>query len=91
MTVLRTASSFAVAFAFTMSTFAGEAHGQTSGFVERKTKQGQDITFEDDPLGALGDTPVGTQLWGFHPPKRCALMRPRTTFVLDLLKTVESL
>jgi hypothetical protein len=91
MASLRTVSVFVGLLVVSSLAFAGEAYGQTGPFVERKTPQGQDISFEDDPLSALGDTPVGAQLWGFHPPKRCTLMRPRTTFVPDLLKSVEKM
>jgi hypothetical protein len=60
-------------------------------FVEKKTSDGQDIRFKDDPIGALGNDPIGAQLTGFHPPRRYDLMRPRTTFVPQMLKTVENL
>ena len=58
-------------------------------FVERKTDDGQDIRFKDDPMSAIAGNPVGAQLTGFHPPRRFNLMPPRITFVPELLKTVE--
>jgi hypothetical protein len=49
------------------------------------------VRFRDDPLTALAGNPVGAQLTGFHPPRRFDLMRPRKTWVPELLKSVESL
>ena len=68
---------------------AGQASAQDSTYVEKKTSDGQDIRFKDDPVGALGNNPIGAQLSGFHPPKRFDLMRPRFTFVPEMLKSVE--
>jgi hypothetical protein len=34
---------------------------------------------------------LGTQLRGIHPPRRSELMRPKTTFVIEMLKAVEAL
>jgi hypothetical protein len=76
---------------------AGRASAQTttesthSTYEERATAEGQDIRFRDDPLGALSNDPVGAQLTGFHPPHLYDLMRPRTTFVPQMLKTVENM
>ncbi len=70
---------------------AGTARAQESTYVEHKTLDGQDVRFEDDPMTALAGNPVGSQLTGFHPPRRFALMPPRTTFVPQLLKSVEHL
>jgi hypothetical protein len=58
-------------------------------FVEKKTADGQDVRFGDDPLSALGGNPIGAQLTGFHPPRRFDLLRPRNTFVPELLKSIE--
>ena len=70
---------------------ASPALAQTpdSTYVEKKTADGQDIRFKDDPLAALGGSPVGAQLTGFHPPRRFDLMRPRWNFVTEMLKSVE--
>lgn len=69
---------------------AGQASAQQeTTFVEKKTSEGQDIRFKDDPVGALGNNPIGAQLSGFHPPKRFDLMRPRWTFIPEMLKSVE--
>jgi hypothetical protein len=72
-------------------TLSGIASAQESTFVEHKTGDGQDVRFKDDPMSAIAGNPVGSQLTGFHPPKRFDLMPPRTTFVPQLLKSVEHL
>jgi hypothetical protein len=90
-------ASFCAALACAVVTLAGAAHAQTttptpeSTYVERKTSDGQDIRFGDDVMGAIANDPVGAQLTGFHPPRRYDLMRPRKTWVPELLKSVESL
>ena len=60
-----------------------------STYTEKKTSDGQDIRFKDDPLSALAGNPVGAQIGAFHPPKRFDLMRPRWNFVPEMLKSVE--
>jgi hypothetical protein len=62
-----------------------------SGYVEKKTSGGQFVGFDDDPLSAVTNDPIGTQLRGVHPPRRFQLMRPRIHFVPELLKTVEAM
>jgi len=61
------------------------------GYVEKKTDDGQDIRFKDDPLPALGNDPVGSQVTAWHPPRRFDLMRPRKTFVPEMLKSIENI
>jgi hypothetical protein len=82
-------------FAGALVAFAATASAQdstsASTFVESKTADGQDIRFKDDPMSALAGNPVGAQLSGFHPPHRFNLMPPRTSFVPQLLKSVEHL
>jgi hypothetical protein len=70
---------------------AGQARAQESTYVEKKTSDGQDVRFRDDPIGALGNDPIGSQLTGFHPPRRFDLMRPRKTFVPEMLKSIENM
>lgn len=70
---------------------AGQASAQESTYVEKKTSDGQDVRFKDDPVAALGNNPIGAQLSGFHPPKRFNLMRPRKTFVPEMLKSIENM
>jgi hypothetical protein len=70
---------------------AGTAHAEEATYVERSTQEGQDIRFRDDPLGAIAGEPIGAQLGGGHPPKRFDLMRPRKSFVPELLKSIEAM
>jgi hypothetical protein len=70
---------------------AGQARAQDSTYVEKKTADGQDIRFTDDLVGAPTNDPLGSQFRGFHPPKRFDLMRPRKTFVPEMLKSIENM
>ena len=81
----------AVALVCALAATSGWAEAQDNAFVEHKVDAGQKIEFRDDPLSALGGQPIGAQLTGFHPPKRYLLLRPRDTFVPELLKAVEHL
>jgi hypothetical protein len=74
-----------------MALCAAESRADGPGYKERGTSDGQAVSFDDDPLGAVTTGVIGAQLNGFHPPRRCDLMRPRVTFVPDLLKTVEKM
>jgi hypothetical protein len=84
-------ASLAAAVALTTVLCAVESRADGNGYTEKRNADGQAVQFDDDPLGAVGTGPIGAQLNGFHPPRRCALMRPRVTFVPDLLKTVEKM
>jgi hypothetical protein len=68
--------------------YASPALAQGSTFVEKKTADGQDVRFIDDPVSALAGNPIGAQLTGFHPPRRFDLMRPRFTFVPEMLHSI---
>jgi hypothetical protein len=70
---------------------AGEVRAQESSYSEKKADDGQSVVFKDDPLSAVTDQAIGAQLTGFHPPHRFQLIRPRGTFVPELLKSVEAL
>jgi len=82
-------SLFGVPLACAFMGLAGQASAQDSTYVERTTPDGQQIKFDDDPVGALADDPIGAQLLGFHPPRRFTLMRPRATFVPEMLRSIE--
>ena len=77
--------------AFALVCFAGDALAQDSTFVERKVVDGQLVTFDDDPVSAIDGQPVGAQLTSFHPARRLQLIRPRSSFVQEMLKSVEAL
>jgi hypothetical protein len=80
-----------VLLACALVALARQANAQDSTYVERKTSDGRDIRFKDDAIGALANDPVGAQLSTWHPPKRFDLMRPRKTFVPEMLKSVENM
>jgi len=89
---MRRSVAVGAALACALVVLAGQASAQQeSTYVEKKTTDGQDIRFKDDVMGAITNDPVGAQLTGFHPPKRFDLMRPRKTWVPELLKSVENL
>lgn len=69
---------------------AGSAHAQPD-YIEQQTPKGQDVTFVDDPLQALTGQPIGSQFTGMHPARRFDLMRPRTSFVGAMLKSVQDM
>jgi hypothetical protein len=85
------ASSRAAPCSRALSQRSSPALAQDSTFVEKKSADGQDVRFKDDPVSALAGNPVGAQLTGFHPPRRFDLLRPRWTFVPEMLKSVEHL
>lgn len=89
-------TAFSVLLGGALLVLAGTAKAQTQAqqppdttYVEHESSDGQDIRFRDDPMTALAGNPVGAQLTGFHPPRRFELMHPRSTFVPELLKSVE--
>ncbi len=61
------------------------------GYQETQSGQDQSVIFKDDPLAAGGFGPNDVILRVPPTPKRVMLLRPRTQFVPELLKTVESL
>jgi hypothetical protein len=69
---------------------AGTAHAQNE-YVDSQTNRGREITFGDNPLSALAGQPIGSQFSGMHPARRFDLMRPRTSFVGAMLKSVEAM
>ncbi len=64
---------------------------ESSTYKETQSGQDQNITFKDDPLAAGGFGPHDVILHVPPTPKRVTLLRPRTQFIPELLKTVESL
>jgi hypothetical protein len=70
---------------------AAPARAQNSSYVEHKTADGQSVAFDDDPMGAVVGGPTGAQITGPHVARHFNLMRPRRTFVPELLKSVEKM
>ena len=60
-------------------------------YVENNTGKDQSVIFKDDPLAAGGFGPHDTQIRVLPSPKRVLLLRPRTQFVTEMLKSVEAL
>jgi hypothetical protein len=55
------------------------------------TASGYRINFDDDPLAADGLGPIGARIAVMASASRATLIRPRTAFVAELLKSVEHL
>jgi hypothetical protein len=49
------------------------------------------VVFDDDPLQAGGLGPIGARIAIMTRAARATLIRPRTAFVVELVKTVEQL
>lgn len=60
-------------------------------YVENQAGKDQNIVFKDDPLAAGGLGPNDTPIHVMPSPKRVLLLRPRTQFVTEMLKSVEAL
>ena len=60
-------------------------------YTENNVGKDQSVIFKDDPLAAGGFGPHDTQIRVVPSPKRVLLLRPRTQFVTEMLKSVEAL
>ncbi|WP_434047331.1 hypothetical protein [Sorangium cellulosum] len=69
------------------SAFAQEAQGGGGG----KKDEGYGYEFSDDPLNAGGFGPNDATIRVRPGPVRTTLIRPRTSFVPEMLKSVENL
>ena len=58
---------------------------------DQKTNDGYGYTFEDDPLNAGGFGPNDATIRVRPRAARTTLIRPRTSFVPEMLKSVENL
>jgi hypothetical protein len=73
-----------VAFAFTSTAFA-------QNIKEKKGDDGYGYTFSDDPLNAGGFGPNDATIRVRPRAARTTLIRPRTSFVPEMLKSVENI
>jgi uncharacterized membrane protein len=80
------ASAVAVALSLT----AGAASAQKE-IAESKTDDGYGYSFDDDPLNAGGFGPNDATIRVRARAARTTLIRPRTSFVPEMLKSVENL
>jgi hypothetical protein len=60
-------------------------------YVENNTGKDQSVVFKDDPLAAGQFGPNDARIMVLPQPKRVMLLRPRTQFVTEMLKSVEAL
>ncbi len=60
-------------------------------YVENVTGKDQNVVFKDDPLAAGQFGPNDARIMVLPSPKRVMLLRPRTQFVTEMLKSVEAL
>jgi hypothetical protein len=61
------------------------------GYSETTQGRDQSVAFCDDPLGADGAGPLGAIIPVRGNAARTTLIRPRTTFVPEMLKSVEKM
>jgi hypothetical protein len=59
--------------------------------VSKHSEDGYTYKFNDDPLQAGGLGPLGARISVARSAVRATLIRPRTAFVVELLKSVEHL
>lgn len=61
------------------------------GVKDQKTDDGYGYEFEDDPLSAGGFGPNDSRIRVRRGAQRSTLIKPRTQFITELLKSVENL
>ncbi|CAN5791425.1 hypothetical protein BH09MYX1_BH09MYX1_47080 [soil metagenome] len=67
------------------------AFADDNGYVENGVNGDQNVVFKDDPLAALENNPKDFVIRVPASPKRVMLLRPRTQFIQEMLKSVEAL
>jgi hypothetical protein len=60
-------------------------------YFENGVGKDQNVIFQDDPLAAGGLNPNEGRILVVPHPKRVMLVRPRTQFVTEMLKSVENM
>jgi hypothetical protein len=78
----------AMTLVFTPSAFA---QGKTAVKEQKGDSEGYGYTFEDDPLNAGGFGPNDATIRVRPRAARTTLIRPRTSFVPEMLKSVENI
>jgi uncharacterized membrane protein len=74
-----------------ISLMAAVASAQQKETQESKTEDGYGYSFDDDPLNAGGFGPNDATIRVRARAARTTLIRPRTSFVPEMLKSVENL
>jgi hypothetical protein len=89
----RSVSKCASLLAFVTVVFSASlAFADDKGYVENGAANGdQSVIFRDDPLAAGGLGPNDVRITVPPSPKRVTLLRPRTQFIQEMLKSVENL
>ncbi|HTV19299.1 MAG TPA: hypothetical protein VMG12_11525 [Polyangiaceae bacterium] len=82
----RVVLAFGVGMALSLTTLVASAQTQ-----ESKTDDGYGYSFDDDPLNAGGFGPNDATIRVRARAARTTLIRPRTSFVPEMLKSVENL
>jgi hypothetical protein len=85
---MRNRRPFFLVFAVAALTWASVASAQTK---RSDTTDGYGYEFSDDPLSAGGFGPNDATIRVRPGPVRTMLIRPRTSFVPEMLKSVENL
>ncbi len=85
------AGALALALAGACLFAATSARADDTTYNETSNGSGQNVVFKDDPLAAGGFGPNDALLHVPGTPKRVMLLRPRTQFIPELLKSVENL
>jgi hypothetical protein len=75
----------------TIAAAAATAAAQDSAPAATKNDAGYVYNFKDDPLQATGLETLGARIPVLRGAARATLIRPRTAFVVELLKSVEHL
>jgi hypothetical protein len=80
-------------FLLSVPSFAQDAAGAAGAAGAAKSDNGGDYgyKFEDDPLSAGGFGPSDATIRVRPGPVRTTLIRPRTSFVPEMLKSVENI
>jgi hypothetical protein len=79
----------AMTFAIAPAAFAQAAGG--AGVKDSKSDEGYGYEFDDDPLNAGGFGPNDATIRVRPRAARTTLIRPRTSFVPEMLKSVENI
>jgi hypothetical protein len=88
MGVGRVVLAFGVGMALSLTTKVASAQ---TAIQESKTDDGYGYSFDDDPLNAGGFGPNDATIRVRARAARTTLIRPRTSFVPEMLKSVENL
>jgi hypothetical protein len=80
----------ATALAVSVVSISASAFAQEKDVKSSDSKEGYGYEFTDDPLAAGGFGPNDATIRVRPGPVRATLIRPRTTFVPEMLKSVEN-